>query len=98
MSGHPGARPARRKCPATARSPSAHSDGGHHYKDARDLGRQVLERVRKPFEVNIFDPAAVDLGLKLGGKWRPETFLVDADGIVRYKHVGYITPAQVDEV
>lgn len=70
---------------------------GINYKDARDLGRQFLEEFGKPFEVNIFDPAG-DLGFEIGVYGVPETFLVDADGIVRYKHVGYITPAQVDEV
>jgi len=70
---------------------------GINYKDTRDLGRQFLEEFGKPFEVNIFDPAG-DLGFELGVYGVPETFLVDANGIVRYKHVGYITPAQVDEV
>ncbi|MBF24579.1 MAG: DsbE family thiol:disulfide interchange protein [Pusillimonas sp.] len=70
---------------------------GINYKDTRDLGRQFLEEFGKPFEVNIFDPAG-DLGFELGVYGVPETFLVDANGIVRYKHTGYITPAQVDEI
>ncbi|HSH85379.1 MAG TPA: hypothetical protein VK979_09530 [Guyparkeria sp.] len=28
----------------------------------------------------------------------PETFLVDADGVIRYHHTGYIKPQDVTEV
>lgn len=70
---------------------------GIDYKDTREHGRQFLEEFGKPFEVNIFDPDG-DLGFELGVYGVPETFLVDADGIVRYKHIGYITPDHVEKV
>jgi len=70
---------------------------GIDYKDTREHGRQFLEEFGKPFEVNIFDPDG-DLGFELGVYGVPETFLVDANGIIRYKHIGYITPDDVEEV
>ncbi|TDX31662.1 cytochrome c biogenesis protein CcmG/thiol:disulfide interchange protein DsbE [Modicisalibacter xianhensis] len=70
---------------------------GINYKDTRTKGREFLDTFGNPFEVNIFDPDG-DLGFDLGVYGVPETFLVDADGIIRYKHTGYITPEDVEKV
>lgn len=67
---------------------------GVDYKDTRKQGLKFLEGYEDFYEVNIFDPDG-DLGFELGVYGIPETFLVDADGIVRYKHVGYIAPEHV---
>ncbi|GHC23939.1 DsbE family thiol:disulfide interchange protein [Aidingimonas halophila] len=67
---------------------------GINYKDTRDKGREFLDEFGNPFEVNIFDPEG-DLGFELGVYGAPETFLVDADGIIRYHHTGYIKPEDV---
>jgi cytochrome c biogenesis protein CcmG/thiol:disulfide interchange protein DsbE len=32
------------------------------------------------------------LGLELGVYATPETFIVDHDGVIRFKHIGEITP------
>ena len=70
---------------------------GVDYKDTREKGMGFLEEFGNPFEVNIFDPDG-DLGFDLGVYGAPETFLVDADGVIRYHHTGYIKPQDVTEV
>ncbi|MHA3026599.1 DsbE family thiol:disulfide interchange protein [Chromohalobacter israelensis] len=70
---------------------------GINYKDTRAKGLEFLDEFGDPFEVNIFDPDG-DLGFELGVYGVPETFLVDAEGIIRYKHTGYITPEDVERV
>ena len=69
---------------------------GVDYKDTRAKGREFLEEFGNPFEVNVFDPEGT-LGFDLGVYGAPETFLVDADGIIRYHHTGYIRPEDVEE-
>ncbi|KFF50354.1 MULTISPECIES: DsbE family thiol:disulfide interchange protein [Halomonadaceae] len=70
---------------------------GINYKDTRAKGLEFLDHFGRPFEVNIFDPDG-DLGFELGVYGVPETFLVDTEGIIRYKHTGYITPEDVEKV
>ncbi|MBB3190755.1 DsbE family thiol:disulfide interchange protein [Halomonas cerina] len=70
---------------------------GVDYKDTREKGREFLAEFGNPFEVNIFDPEG-SLGFDLGVYGAPETFLVDADGVIRYHHTGYIKPADVRDV
>lgn len=70
---------------------------GINYKDTRAKGQEFLDEFGDPFEVNIFDPDG-DLGFELGVYGVPETFLVDDEGLIRYKHTGYITPEDVEQV
>ncbi|NYS61571.1 DsbE family thiol:disulfide interchange protein [Vreelandella salicampi] len=69
---------------------------GVNYRDTREKGREFLTEFGNPFELNIFDPEG-DIGFDLGVYGAPETFLVDADGIIRYHHTGYISPADVSD-
>lgn len=70
---------------------------GINYKDTQKKGLEFLEEFGNPFEVNIFDPEG-SLGFELGVYGAPESFLVDKEGIIRYKHTGYITPEDVGRV
>ncbi|WP_136247395.1 DsbE family thiol:disulfide interchange protein [Halomonas borealis] len=70
---------------------------GIDYKDSREKGREFLQGFGNPFEVNLFDPEG-DLGFDLGVYGAPESFLVDADGVIRYHHTGYISPQDVERV
>ncbi|WP_069383286.1 DsbE family thiol:disulfide interchange protein [Halomonas caseinilytica] len=70
---------------------------GVDYKDTRAKGRAFLDEFGDPFEVNIFDPEG-SLGFDLGVYGAPETFLVDAEGVIRYHHTGYIAPDDVSRV
>ncbi len=65
---------------------------GVNYKDDRAKAQLWLEKYLDPYALNIFDPEG-KLGLDLGVYGAPETYLIDADGIVRYKHVGVVDQA-----
>ncbi|WLD56965.1 DsbE family thiol:disulfide interchange protein [Salinispirillum sp. LH 10-3-1] len=62
---------------------------GLNYRDSRDGGLDWLERLKNPYVMNVFDPLGM-LGFDLGITGAPETFFVDAEGIVRHRHVGVI--------
>ena len=65
---------------------------GIDYKDDKAQAIAWLNRYGDPYDLNIVD-ASGDLGVELGVYGAPETFLVDAQGVVRYRHVGAITAA-----
>ena len=63
---------------------------GYNYKDAPEEAKRWLETYGDPYHVVLADEegrAALDFGIY----GAPETFLVDARGIVVWKHVGPIT-------
>lgn len=60
---------------------------GINYKDDRVAAIQWLQRLGNPYAFNIYDPDG-KLGFDLGVYGAPETYVVDANGIVRYRHVG----------
>jgi cytochrome c biogenesis protein CcmG/thiol:disulfide interchange protein DsbE len=62
---------------------------GLNYKDNRDLALQWLERLGDPYQVTLFDPEG-SLGFDLGVYGAPETYVIDAEGIVRHRHVGVV--------
>lgn len=64
---------------------------GLNYKDEPQAARKYLEIHGNPFEVTIADVKG-DLGLDLGVYGAPESYLIDAEGKIRYRHVGVITP------
>lgn len=64
---------------------------GINYKDDTRDAQAWLGRHGDPYDFNIVD-ADGDLGVDLGVYGAPETFLVDADGVIRYKRVGDVNP------
>lgn len=62
---------------------------GINYKDENDSARSWLVDMGDPYRDSIVDMSG-SLGLDLGVYGAPETFFVDAKGIVRYRHVGVI--------
>ena len=62
---------------------------GINYKDTRTDGEKFLEIMGNPFDVIIFDPNG-KIGLDLGVYATPETFLVNQQGVILYKHIGAI--------
>lgn len=62
---------------------------GLNYKDEDQAAREWLEHFGNPYQVIIADRHGT-LGLDLGVYGAPETFLVDKDGVIRYKHVGVV--------
>lgn len=68
---------------------------GYNYKDERDDALRWLGQFGDPYDRIVADldgRAALDWGIY----GAPETFLVDAEGIVRWKHVGALTPDVVE--
>lgn len=58
------------------------------------LQQEVLDKLRQrgdPYQFNILD-ANRTLSLDLGVSGAPETFLIDAEGIIRLHHIGDINP------
>jgi cytochrome c biogenesis protein CcmG/thiol:disulfide interchange protein DsbE len=62
---------------------------GLNYKDRDEAARDWLELNGNPFELNIIDDTG-RYGIDLGVYGAPETFLVDANGVIRFKHIGVI--------
>jgi cytochrome c biogenesis protein CcmG/thiol:disulfide interchange protein DsbE len=62
---------------------------GVNYKDADADALKWLAELGDPYRLSIVD-AQGSLGLDLGVYGAPETYLVDADGIIRYRHVGVV--------
>jgi len=62
---------------------------GVNYKDDRAKAKVWLKQYLDPYALNIFDPDG-RLGLDLGVYGAPETFVIDSQGVIRYKHVGAV--------
>jgi cytochrome c biogenesis protein CcmG/thiol:disulfide interchange protein DsbE len=62
---------------------------GLNYKDQNQQARQWLEQKGNPYVFNIVDSEGI-LGFDLGVTGAPETYLVDAQGIIRYRRVGVV--------
>lgn len=60
---------------------------GFNWKDTRADAIEMLRRYGNPYVVSVFDPDN-RYGLHWGVYGAPETFIVDAEGIIRYKHIG----------
>ena len=64
---------------------------GLNWKDEAQPAKKWLQQRGNPYVAVAVDRENIT-GIDWGVYGAPETFLVDADGIVRYKHVGPITP------
>ena len=62
---------------------------GINYKDDRASAMKWLAELGNPYLFSIFDEKG-SLGFDLGVYGAPETYLIDKDGIIRYKHVGVV--------
>lgn len=64
---------------------------GYNYKDAPADAKRWLAEHGNPYKVLIADESgqtAIDFGVY----GAPESFLIDARGVIRYKHIGPLTP------
>ncbi len=64
---------------------------GLNYKDKREDALGWLGKLGDPYEVSLSDTDG-RLGIDLGVYGVPETFVIDKQGVIRYKHIGPITP------
>ncbi len=62
---------------------------GVNYKDERSAALAWLQKYDDPYSINIFDEKGL-LGIDLGVYGAPETYVLDAGGVIRYKHVGVV--------
>ena len=65
---------------------------GLNYKDKREDGIGWLKQFGNPYTDSLFDPEG-RIGIDFGVYGVPETFVIDRAGVIRYKHIGPITPA-----
>ncbi|EAT12231.1 DsbE family thiol:disulfide interchange protein [Bermanella marisrubri] len=70
---------------------------GINYKDDNDAARRWLKDLGDPYIFSVDDEDGT-LSMDLGVTGAPETFFVDAKGIVRYRHQGPITASNWDKI
>lgn len=69
---------------------------GLNYKDARPDGLKWLARLGNPYVASLYDGDG-RLGIDFGVYGVPETFIIDRQGVIRYKHIGPVTPEVLSE-
>ena len=62
---------------------------GVDYRDKPQNGIAMLQHMGNPY-ILVIDDSRGELALKLGVDGAPETYLVDANGIIRYPHSGLL--------
>jgi len=63
---------------------------GLNYKDQREDALPWLKRNGDPYLVNVFDVNG-RIGIDYGVYGVPETYVIDQQGVIRYKHIGPLT-------
>lgn len=69
---------------------------GLNYKDDREEGLKWLRQFGNPYQLSAFD-AKGKVGIDYGVYGVPETFVIDKRGVIRYKHIGPVTPEVIAE-
>ena len=67
---------------------------GLNYKDKREDALAWLARFGDPYVQSIVDREG-RTGIDFGVYGVPETFVIDKQGVIRYKHIGPVTPESV---
>ena len=69
---------------------------GLNYKDKRPDGAGWLARFGNPYDASLWD---IDgrVGIDYGVYGVPETFVIDKQGVIRYKQIGPLTPEVLEE-
>ena len=69
---------------------------GLNYKDTRQNATQWLARHGNPYDAALFDGDG-RIGIDFGVYGVPETFVIDKQGVIRFKHIGPVTPEVIDK-
>jgi len=64
---------------------------GLNYKDKRGDALRWLKGLGNPYDLSLADSDG-RIGIELGVYGVPETFVIDRQGVIRYKHIGPISP------
>ena len=62
---------------------------GGNYKDDSAAAQSWLRDLGNPYQLSIVDKDG-RLGIDLGVTGAPETYIVDQQGMIRFKHIGVI--------
>jgi cytochrome c biogenesis protein CcmG/thiol:disulfide interchange protein DsbE len=68
---------------------------GMDWKDEPDTAKRWLAQFGNPYETIIVDTDG-KAGIDFGVYGAPETYLVDAQGVIRFKHIGNLTPESIE--
>lgn len=69
---------------------------GLDYKDKPEDGIKWLSRHGDPYDFSVRDING-RVGIDFGVYGVPETFLIDKQGFIRYKHIGPVTPQALQQ-
>jgi len=69
---------------------------GLNYKDKREDGLAWLARFGNPYEASLWDGDG-RIGIEFGVYGAPETFIIDKLGVIRFKHIGAVTPEVIQK-
>jgi cytochrome c biogenesis protein CcmG/thiol:disulfide interchange protein DsbE len=69
---------------------------GLNYKDKGEHANAWLKQFGNPYDLSAVD-ADGRIGIDYGVYGVPETYLIDADGVIRYKQIGPITSAVLEQ-
>ncbi len=69
---------------------------GLNYKDAPDDAERWLEQFGNPYATSVIDRDG-RVGIDWGVYGVPETFVIGADGVIKYKHIGPVTMESLNE-
>jgi cytochrome c biogenesis protein CcmG, thiol:disulfide interchange protein DsbE len=69
---------------------------GLNYKDQPDAGKAWLKQFGDPYTLSVAD-AEGRVGIDFGVYGVPETFVIDRQGVIRYKQIGPITVRSLEE-
>lgn len=70
---------------------------GLNYKDQPDQARQWLENWGNPYVTSVMDRDG-RVGINWGVYGVPETFLIDRQGVIRYKYIGPVDYSALTEI
>lgn len=70
---------------------------GINYKDKPEDALRFLDNLGNPFK-RIGADTTGRVSIDWGVYGYPETFVIDAEGRIRYRHVGPINPGQIDSI
>ena len=69
---------------------------GLNYKDRDDEAQRWLKQFGNPYQLSVVD-ADGRTGIDYGVYGVPETYLIGPDGVIRFKQIGPITPAVLEQ-
>jgi cytochrome c biogenesis protein CcmG/thiol:disulfide interchange protein DsbE len=70
---------------------------GLNYKDRREDGKQWLAKFGNPYVLSAYDDEG-RVGIDYGVYGVPETFVIDKQGVIRYKQIGPVTPDALEKM